>query len=458
MLKRKNIVMLPVLLLALLLISLSLEARPKEDKYGVDNLLRTTTGIYDLQKNTVSNIEFYTTNYGIFGLNVAQNRGGGFWPRGSQNQYIFAGGIWFGAIKKRPNDTNYRKFVTITYNPNNGRSWMVPGRMNPDNTANDPIDQNEITKYRTYFSTDFKRGDGQPILATDGEAWPIWDIVAEDTLRNNRYFGYYIDDVADRTLTKYPKGPAFISGEDIFCTFKDTDLSRYDDGAGQRRSQGYPLRLQYEQMIYSWGFGDYRDFIFLKYEIANYSKDTLRECWMAPVMDIDIALAQNSQNGASNDRCRFYEEDESLNLAFQWTEGTQGEQGQGFGYLGFDFLESPAVYRMEWRKITDDIKDYMGLVKKDTTILVDIGGGVFEPKDTTIVVKDTLVKHQIMTITDNGGVLDTNVTVDFDITGYLRRDKKFYLNDEQIGLMTFRNWPIQEDKSGDDERYNYLPL
>jgi hypothetical protein len=465
MLKKKNKVILPILMFVFILSSLSLIARPKVDKYSADYLLREAEGIYDLQKNTVSNIEFYTTNYGIFGLNVKQNRGGGFWPRGSQNQYIFAGGIWFGAIKMRPNDTNYRKYVTITYNPNNGMSWMVPGRMNPDNTSQDPVDQKEITKYRVYFSTDFGRGNGEALDTKDGEAWPIWDISDTDTLRNSRYFGYYIDEVADRTLTRYPKGPAFISGEDIFSTYKDTDLSRYDDGAGQRRNQGYPLRLQYEQMIYSWGFGDYRDFIFLKYDITNYSKDTLRECWMAPVMDIDIALAQNSQNGASNDRCRFYEEADSLNLAFQWTEGTQGEQGQGFGYLGFDFLESPAVYRTEWKNIKEDIngnvttytiKEYMALQKKDTTILVDIGGGVFEPKDTVIVLKDTLVKEQTMVITDNGGVLDTVVTVHFDITNYIRRDKRYYDNDEQIGLKTFRNWPISEDKSGDDERYNYI--
>jgi len=465
MLNKIKKVMLPLILFAFLLSSFNLDARPREDKYSADNLMRAAYGIYDLQKNTVSNIEFYTTNYGIFGLNVGQNRGGGFWPRGSQNQYIFAGGIWLGAIKLRPGDTNYRKYVTITYNPNNGNSWMVPGRMNPDNTSEDPINQDEQTKYRAYFSTDFSSGDGSAIIPSDGEPWPIWDVSDEDTLRNNRYFGYYVEEIADRDLVQTPNGPAFISGEDIFATFKDTDLSRYDDGAGQRRNQGYPLRLQYEQMIYSWGFGDYKDFIFLKYEIANYSTDTLRECWMAPVMDIDIALAQNSQNGASNDRCRFYDEDETLNMALQWTEGTQGEQGQGFGYLGFDFLESPAVYESQWRKIqetvngnvtTYDIRDYMALEEKDTTIMVDVGGGVFEPKDTVVVIRDTLVKYQIMVITDNGGVLDTNLTVETDFTGYLRKDKRFYKNKEQLGLQTFRNWPIAEDKSGDDERYNYM--
>lgn len=465
MLNKRNIVMLPVIILAIVISSMGLDSRPREDKYDADYILRSVTGAYDLQKNTVSNIEFYTTNYGIFGLNVAQNRGGGFWPRGSQNQYIFAGGIWFGAIKKRPNDTADKKYVTITYNPNNGRSWMVPGRINPDNTSRDLIENDAVTKYRTYFSTDFKRGDGNPIIASDGEAWPIWDILVDDTIRNNRYFGKYIDEVGDRTTARYEKGPAFISGEDIFSTFKDTDLSRYDDGAGQRRNQGYPLRLQYEQMIYSWGFGDYKDFIFLKYEIANYSRDTLKECWMAPVMDVDIALAQNSQNGAANDRTRFYDEDTHLNLAIQWTQGDQGEQGQGFGYLGFNFLESPAVFRTEWRKITEntvgntttyEIQDYMALETKDTVVMVDMGGGVFEPKDSSIVVRDTIVKNQTMIVTNNGGVLDTNVTVHYDITNYLRKDKRFFTVDEQIGLVTFRNWPIQEDKSGDDERYNYM--
>jgi hypothetical protein len=44
-----------------------------------------------------------------------------------------------------------------------------------------------------------------------------------------------------RNTNTYPKGPAFISGEDIFATFKDTDLSRYEGGTAQRRQEGYPF-------------------------------------------------------------------------------------------------------------------------------------------------------------------------------------------------------------------------
>ncbi len=467
MLKKKNKVILPILLFAFILSSLLLQSRPKIDKYSADNLLRKVEGVFDLQKNSVSNIQFYTTNYGIFGLDVKQNRGGGFWPRSSQNQYIFAGGIWFGAIKKRPKTNINKKYVTITYNPHDGGSWMTPGRMNPDNTANDVLEQDKKTKYRVYFSTDFGRGDGMSLVAKDGESWPIWDTMANDTLKNNRYFGYYVDETSDRTRSKYPKGPAFISGEDIFCTYKDTDLSRYGEGAGQRRNEGYPLRLQFEQMIYSWGFGDYRDFIFLKYDITNYSQDTLKYCWMAPVMDVDIALSQNSTHGARNDRCRFFNEDTTLNLAFQWTEGTQGEKGHGFGYLGFDFLESPAVFhvdpaltKVEEKKngnvTTYSIKERMALITKDTVVMRLNKVGVLEPKDTVLVLKDTLVKSRTMVITDNGGKLDTVVTVHLDITNYLRKDKRFYSNREQIGLRTFRNWAINDDKTADDDRYNFI--
>ena len=296
----------------------------------------------DLQRNTVSNFQFYTTNYGIFGHNVSQSVGGGHWPRGSQNQYFYGGGIWFAARKMRPDRPEIKNYVEVTYNPNNGSSWMVPGRIEDGDKA---IEETAFhQKYRTYLSTDFRKSDGTPLKSTEGPNWPIWDISLEDTLMTNRYFGRYIFDQATRSKSFYPKGPAFISGEDIFCVFKDTDLSRYDGGETRRRDEGYPLRLQYENTIYSWGFGDYRDFIFIRYDIINFSKDTLLDCWMSPVMDIDIALTSNSSAGAQNDKVRYYDEEDTLNLAVAWSEHPQtNEKGKGFGYLGVTLIETPAV-------------------------------------------------------------------------------------------------------------------
>jgi hypothetical protein len=91
----------------------------------------------------VSNIEFFSSNYGIFGLNVIGNQAGGIWPRGSNKAYIFGGGIWFGArkvardtsgqiIKTSEGIDSLRKMAVISYNPNSGASWMVPGRVGAD--------------------------------------------------------------------------------------------------------------------------------------------------------------------------------------------------------------------------------------------------------------------------------------------------------------------------------------
>src|SRR5690606_21763997 len=98
---------------------------------------------------------------------------------------------------------------------------------------------------------------------------------------------------------------------------------------------GYPLGIQFEQTMYSWGFGQYKDFIFIRYLLINQSPDTLLNCYMAPAMDMDIGAA-------NNDRTRIVipeAADDSLNLAVQWSE----TESQRYGYIGFDFLESPAV-------------------------------------------------------------------------------------------------------------------
>lgn len=414
MLKMFKNSLLPISLIFLLVMSVNLFAVTKEviGKGKKDEIQRTPTELFDLQRNTVSNISFYTSNYGIFGLDTKRGEGGGYWPRGSQNQYIFGGGIWFAAIKNRPDTNIQKKYVEVTYNPNSGKSWMVPGRIDDG----DAVDDKDIYKYRTYFSTDMLPNSGEPRVAADGPSWPIWDASSnpKDTLKKNRYFGYYIPNVNERNRDKYSKGPAFISGEDIFCTYKDTDLKYFEGGFNKRKNEGYPLRLQFEQMIYSWGFGDYRDFIFIKFEITNRSNDTLKSCWMAPVMDVDIARAPNTRSGAANDRVRFYESDPTKNLAFQWTNNNLGEAGRGFGYLGFDFLESPAV-----------IHSY------DTVVVRDNNGNPI----------DTILREKIT-----------------PETGFVRKDSTFYSNSSQLGLVTFRNWPIEIDPQGDEERYDFMAL
>lgn len=301
-------------------------------------ILRVPVQPLEVLRNKVSRIEVFSSNYGIFGLDVLGNRAGGIWPRGSNKAYIFGGGIWFGAEKIR--DGNPNKLCVIGYNPNSGTSWMVPGRISG------PIDKSKIdrsadaiNRYRLYLSSDYSSFSGEPLDNADrtGANWPIWDTEPGDTLKQNRYFGNYIQDLQLRSLSNFPKGPAIISGEDIFSTYKDTDVGNYKEiNVDTALKKGYPIGLQIEQTIYSWGFGLYGDFLFIKYTIINKSGENLLNCYMAPALDMDIGAA-------GNDRARIFIADkdkDTLNLAIQWSE--QEAAGQ-FGYIGFDFLESPAI-------------------------------------------------------------------------------------------------------------------
>lgn len=301
-----------------------------------NSLQRQVSGFFDQQENTLSNVEFYTTNYGTIFLNVREGKGGCFWPRGSLNQYLFGGGLWFAAMKKQSkDDLTLRKYVTVTYNPNNGRSWMVPA-----DTINDiDYDEDEDQRFRCFFSSDFDE-EGKSVNGTYDYNWPLW---LDQENNNDEYLGTYVPPMnpSKRNISDYPVGPAYYSDEDIFCTYHDGRLEYYDGGYSYRRNLNYPLGIQYQERIYSWDSEILKDVLIISYRAINYSEDTLHNCYMAPVIDFDIAHYLTSQAGAQNDMMRYYIEDTTLNLAAAWTMPDRGEGGEGFGYVGFSFLRGP---------------------------------------------------------------------------------------------------------------------
>lgn len=322
-----------------LIISISIFSPTFAKDGNKNNLLRQPIGVYDLQRNTVSNVDFYLTNYGIFALNVAQNKGGLYWPKGSQNEYIFGSGAWFGAKKMKPDSSGIKKYVEITYNPNSGTSWMVPGMIEDGDT----IIKTKKYDYRSYFSTDFNLYSGVPKDTNDGPNWPIWITDSIGRYQFGTYKSDIIYDVNNRNRTNYPQGPLFVSDEDIVNIYKDTDLSRYDGFMEKRRKDGYPLGLQFQERVFTWGTDELKDVVILSYIIKNTSNDTLKDCYLGGIYDVDLALATNTQGGAGNDRFRYFSEDTTLNLAVGWTNTDQGELGKGFGYIGISLIESPAI-------------------------------------------------------------------------------------------------------------------
>jgi hypothetical protein len=349
-------------------------------KPGEDELQRKPVNVRDLQKNTISSIDFYNTNYGIIGHNAATTRGGLFWPRGTSNQYLFASGFWFGAQKMKPDKSEMYKYVTISYNPNSGISWLVPGIIREEQ---DNVDASKLYMHRIYYSTDFNEATGQAYDKSDGPAWPLWK--NSDTQQLCEYsendFEY---DTNSRNTNRYPLGHLVISDEDMFCTYKDTDLSSYEGGALARRALGYPLRLQVYQRVLTWN-SDHtlKDCAIVQYLLTNESQDTLKNCYFAPLYDIDIGLTSEQ---AKNDRLRYYDYDKSLNLAVGWTNTNLGELGSGYGYIGVSLIETPAI----------------------------------------------------------------------DDEGYIKKGLSYYPSDQQLGISTFKNWPIEEDRALDNERYDFI--
>lgn len=287
--------------------------------------MNKSAAVFEQRLSQASNNEFYLTNYGMYGHNVASGGAGWFWPRQSARAYIYGQSIWFGTKKIVGVDTV--KLVSVGYNPNSGAGWFAPGSVDDGLGTLDESDPRSA-KYYMYMGIDFSskgKNVKNPALAD----WPVrWTTAAKNAGKapgKNGYFGDYVADPAERALYE----PVFISQEDMFAVYKDTDVKRNPE---YKPGSGYPIGVEFHQTVYSWGFGPYKDFVFFVYNVINKSGDTLRECYVAPAGDSDIGDATNDHNA-------FYSTNPSLNLGFQFTEPDAGYTG----VIGFDFLESPQV-------------------------------------------------------------------------------------------------------------------
>lgn len=365
--------------------------------------------------NRLSNIEFWQTNYGELFLDITSGgKAGTFWPRGSNFSYIFGGGVWLGAVK------NGVRHVLVSYNPASGRSWFQPGSVDGAQALYDSVksatgigrypreqDNDFGNKFAILYSTDYDRTTGRPLDPNSTlPFWPIWDTDPDvhHVVGTNHYLGNYVEDLSQRDTAHFPVrfipqingtdttyfrkgGPAFVSEEDMFSVSNDLDTSIYESKANGRF---YPLRCEVQRTIYSWGTQENKNYIFIAYKIVNKSNTTLDSCWLAPVLDADIGDGMNDENG-------FYNQDNTLNLAMQWSNKElnvpNAKNTLAFpGVLGLDFLESPAVYN------AGEVADSMvGTIKQ--------------------------------------GV---------------------HPNSEQLGLVSFKRWEIGNDPIDDDQRYAFM--
>ncbi len=229
--------------------------------------------------------EIPITNDGRFGWDPECNvPGGGRWPRGSNEGYIFGAGIWIGAL------IDSVKQVTVGYNPTNIQTEMVPGA--PGSDPNDP-------KEMVFVSTDYPNSKLPP--------WPR---------------GYNNEG-----------NPITISQMDSWSVCNDLDATKQFES-------GKPIGVYLTTETFSWNsnFRDVWDIAFIRYTIKNVNPEHKKwtKAYIGFAMDADIGDPTNDLTGCLPD----------LNLGFTYSSAKLTSLEEQLehppGYVGIKFLDGPA--------------------------------------------------------------------------------------------------------------------
>ncbi len=282
-----------------------------------------------LKSSRLSNIDFVVTNNGIFGYDTEQHTAG-FKARGAdKKRYMFGSGLWFGA-RKIVRD-RMQSLVFYTYNPFSSNSSATPGER---------LTSHDYGPATVYHSVEHDRFDGSAPNDTGfGPAWPLW-LLPDQFYASPLSPGTFEPRLLRRTFNPYIK-PAFVgeADEQFVTRYHDGDLSRYEIGMSDAIARGYPLGLQIQQNVYSWGREGLQDIIIVQYQIINTSTDTLFDCAAAQLSDPDIG--ENNKN----DNATFYHGGEELRAAYAWSSP---EGDTPLGALAIILLEAPMTRPPGW--------------------------------------------------------------------------------------------------------------
>jgi len=253
-----------------------------------------------------NNLEMFVTNVGNFAYDRSASRGrndGLYFPKGTSQTAIFAGGIWLGgkinnviqlSAAEFSDDFTPGPMLDGTYQPDRG-SFRVYKIKKGDTRESNP-------HYR-----DWPFADGAPFVK-DANGDPVYD--DEE---------YMI--------------PLLLGDQALWCVFNDADFADHasDVGLGSTR----PLGL--EVQLYVFGYarsGALGNTIFMRYNIINKGDATIDSMFVSLWADPDLG-------GASDD---FVGCDTLRSLGFCWN-ATNADQvyGSMCPAVGYDFFQGPIV-------------------------------------------------------------------------------------------------------------------
>ena len=254
------------------------------------------------------------SNYGTFGYSETRS-GGGEWPAGSGNMYIYGAGIWIGTLKKsaRGKDT----LATIGYNPNSGKSEMTPGCYD-----NAPGGYGSREFERVYlYPEDWPPDTGAfPAGLRGGRETPL-RLTGDPNFRDSFYY--------------VPRGA--VSSGDAWTVYNDRDPAQH---VASLNPTPRPIGIEVYQTTYSWTLPWNRDIVFFKLDVRNRDTTTLSDVYVGMVCDADVGNSADDMCGLALSKYIYNNtHSDSVfvnNMGYVWSNDQVPS-----GIVGFDFLQSP---------------------------------------------------------------------------------------------------------------------
>jgi hypothetical protein len=302
------------------------------------------TGVQPFRRlSRASNFEFTLQNNGmLFGDPwVLGQQDDGHWPRGSWHMVGIPQGKGLAFLAQRNGKL-------LSSEAGFMRRWtygigvfdqMVPGRVGDPRAGYDPefngfgwrfVDDPD---YVVYSSLDYD-STGTDVSGNNFNDWPIRIVGGRRQ---------YIADRLDRRL--YP--PSYLSDEDMFCVFKDTDI-RADPIYTGSDGTSIPIGLEIHNYVYSWGQGPLKDVVLFQYRIINKGGTFLDSCYVVFASSVGYFVPPYTFPGLRHTTGQYHNES-SRSLVYMRALG--GDQGPFIWTatpfpptLGYPLLETPTGY------------------------------------------------------------------------------------------------------------------
>jgi hypothetical protein len=256
--------------------------------------------------HNVGELQMHVTNWGEFGSRPSwalpwSEAPSAQWPAGSGVEYLWAAGLWVGAVK-----SGVPAVSTATY------SWEF-------RPTQDPRD-------RMYKSAEGARGGNRlPSPTADDDKD---DTIDEDWL-NGR------DDDDDGGIDE---DFAAVSKQMFSCWYTDDQPI-----ALQIYPQHNPLHVMVRQESYQWEEDRFDDFIGIEYKITNIGTDVLEELYIGFFADCDAGKRDADNYWEDDATGRFFRPVACTDLGpvqidFAYTYDVDGDEGDTEGYFGVMFL------------------------------------------------------------------------------------------------------------------------